>query len=117
MQTLVALERSIARDGGLDVGEDGARHADPRRPEVSGVGKRHVLGQRLAKSLEQQREAGAWPRPRHGDQAVPAPGGRDAWTGGQEHLMLEDAPRVLGECRSRGIPRPCTPDSRSGRRS
>ena len=54
-------------------------------------GDRHRRHQRHGERLEQQREAGARPRPRHGDLLDAAVGAGDARRSGvQERLMLEE---------------------------
>ena len=61
----------------------------PRKPRCDG--DRHVHGERHGHALEQEREAGAGARPRHGDEAHAALGAGDArGARGQERLMLEE---------------------------
>lgn len=52
---------------------------------------RQMHGKRHREPFEQQREARARPRPRHGDEADTTLGTVDAWRArGQERLMLEE---------------------------
>ena len=68
--------------------------------EACGSGDRHGRHQRPSERLEQQREAGARPRPRHGDLLDAAVGAGDARrTSMQERLVLEEVevpPRLHG---------------------
>ncbi len=82
-----------ARDGGFDIVEDDAPQTLVRDLEKAFGCNRdwQVHGERHGKALEQQREAGARPRPRYGDEAHATLGTVDAWRAyGQERLMLEE---------------------------
>ena len=87
-----------ACDGGADVVEHDAPHAlVGDLEEAGGGGDGHVHGERHGEALEQQREAGAGPCPRHGDEAYAALGAVDARRAcGEESLMLEEVEMAPG---------------------
>ena len=89
-----------ARDGRADVVEDDAPQTFVGDlEEARGDGDGHMDGERHGEALEQQREAGAGPCPRHGDEAHAALRAVDAWRArGEDRLVLEEvemAPLLL----------------------